>query len=252
MAWLNARPPCQFLIDNSAVVLGLLRGCAYCCAPGRPYAHVWQLVWSKLDDASLVPGVNLDIVKVKAHISKAARGTLDQPQAWQLQVNDVADKWAKAGAYGAEPPGWATAFVFEKLRLPKRALEYIAHFRVAPGKLGTTSLEREKRDRKKAPAARIAKAPQGQTCKAGPRHFDAPCACPHGKGPRSQSFCVQQVWQGGSHPRWEDLLSGHRVRWQPCRQTKCRPYGFLFDLRCVHDVSMERTAAGCPSSPASV
>ena len=50
-------------------------------------------------------GVNLDIAKAKAHIPKAARGKLGQPQAWQLQVHDVADKWAKAGAYGAEPPG---------------------------------------------------------------------------------------------------------------------------------------------------
>ena len=69
--------------------------------PGRPYAHARQLVWSKLDDAGIVPGVNLDVVKVKAHISQAARGKLGQPQAWQLQGNAAADKWANAGAYGA-------------------------------------------------------------------------------------------------------------------------------------------------------
>ena len=48
-------------------------------------------------------------------------------------------------------------FAFEKLRLPKRALEYAAHLRVAVGKLETISLERDKRGRKKASADEVTK-----------------------------------------------------------------------------------------------
>ena len=47
------------------------------------------------------------------------------------ELNELADHWAKAGAELAAPPSWQAADAKAKLHQEKRALEYVAAFRIA-------------------------------------------------------------------------------------------------------------------------
>ena len=47
------------------------------------------------------------------------------------ELNELADHWARAGAELAAPPSWQAADATAKLHQAKRALEYVAAFRIA-------------------------------------------------------------------------------------------------------------------------
>ena len=80
------------VLDNATVVRGLQRGKVYCCAANRPYAHIWRRIWGRLDDMGLVPGVNLQVFKVKSHLTEEQILGLPAAQQSQARLNKVADE----------------------------------------------------------------------------------------------------------------------------------------------------------------
>ena len=136
----------EVVTDCATVVRGLQRGKTWTTASSRPQAHIWMLIWEKLDDLMLVPGDNLTVTKVKAHKTKAAKQQLEQRASRGLHLegtaqarkelrltvlNERADEWAKKGAKLDGPPNFVESSAFEKLDECKGILEYIAHFRAA-------------------------------------------------------------------------------------------------------------------------
>ncbi|CAK0828759.1 unnamed protein product, partial [Prorocentrum cordatum] len=90
------------IIDNAQGVQGLARGRVSCCSAARPYAHVWAVIWDRLDDMGITPGQDLSVVKVASHISHVKRQALPD----ELK---------------------------QELKATKHVLEYIGHFRVLLG-----------------------------------------------------------------------------------------------------------------------
>eukprot|EP00973_Karenia_brevis_P039098 5400099-Karenia_brevis.AAC.1 len=55
-------------IDNDEVLHGMERGRAYCTGASNKYAHIWRLVWAKIDDIGCASiGDAFKLESVKAH-----------------------------------------------------------------------------------------------------------------------------------------------------------------------------------------
>ena len=130
--------------DCSTVVKGLLRGRTWATASGRAQAHLWVMVWDKLDDLGMVPGEHFQVLKVKAHKRRADKDRLEQLASQGLclpgvreagmelqhtRMNEVVDFWAKRGAALAQVPQGKLEAAKEHLDKCKSILEYIAHYR---------------------------------------------------------------------------------------------------------------------------
>ena len=48
----------ELVIDCNGAIKGLIRGRAWATSSGRPWAHLWVLVWDKLEDMNLMPQEN--------------------------------------------------------------------------------------------------------------------------------------------------------------------------------------------------
>ena len=146
----------EIVTDCAAVVRGMQRGRSWATSSARPQAHIWVLIWDRLEALELVPEVNLQVSKVKAHKTAEAKrrleeaasrglhqtGTAEARQALQLTyLNELADKWAKKGARMAGPPSFKVQEAKEKAAECKTILEYVAHFRVGLQGLKTTTWE---------------------------------------------------------------------------------------------------------------
>ena len=146
----------ELVTDCATVVKGLKKGRVWCTASGRPQAHVWLSIWSKLEDMQLVPGQNLMVTKVKAHKKAGDKKKLDQlanqplvvPGAAQARLellhtvlNEKADALAKKGAAHSGPPSWKVEEAKAKLNDAKMVLEFVARFRVELDDLKTTDYQ---------------------------------------------------------------------------------------------------------------
>ena len=125
-------------IDNAEVVRCLSRGRIYSTSAGRQYAHLWKRIWHRLEDIGypVVPGNcaidgRIVIYKVKAHKKKSEMASLSPAERRLCELNELADHWAKAGAELAAPPHWRVVDAKLKLDQAKRALEFVAAFRIA-------------------------------------------------------------------------------------------------------------------------
>ena len=92
-----------------------------------------------LEDADLdgTPGGNLTVTKVKAHRSKKVMEALPPPEKLRADLNVKADLGAKAAAAEQLPDQYRVQLAKEKLHRAKRALEYVAHFRVSLAEEGS-------------------------------------------------------------------------------------------------------------------
>ena len=149
----------EIVTDCATVVRGLRRGRVWATSSARPQAHLWALIWNRLQELELVPEENLAVVKVKAHRTASAKkqleATASRPLGWagtaearttlQLtHLNELADKWAKKGASLSGPPEHRVQAAKEKAADCTGILEYVAHFRVELKGLKTTTWEPEK------------------------------------------------------------------------------------------------------------
>ena len=102
----------EVAIDNLQVVKGLLRGKIFCTAAMTPFAHLWQMVWQKIDDIGLevvaasTGGHQIVVTKVKAHRTTAEKAEMQASELARTALNELADEWAKAGADLQAPPLW--------------------------------------------------------------------------------------------------------------------------------------------------
>ena len=63
----------EIVTDCATVVRGLRRGRVWATSSVRPQAHLWALIWDRLQELELVPEENLAVTKVKAHRTAAAK-----------------------------------------------------------------------------------------------------------------------------------------------------------------------------------
>ena len=90
-------------VDNAEVVHGMQRGSDYCVGHANKHAHLWRLVWAKLDDLGGDRSDWLEVVHVLAHCSQADvdAGTITS---FERAGNACADKLARTQAKSAGPP----------------------------------------------------------------------------------------------------------------------------------------------------
>jgi hypothetical protein len=134
----NALDIRMLCIDNAEVIRCLSRGRVYSTASGRQFAHLWRRIWHRLEDIGYQTALGsapadgkIIICKVKAHRTAVEKANLPSCERRLCELNEVADLWAKVGAKRAAPPPWQVTDVKEKLGQAKRALEYVAAFRIA-------------------------------------------------------------------------------------------------------------------------
>ncbi|CAK0868169.1 unnamed protein product, partial [Prorocentrum cordatum] len=103
---LHATPPVIVHSDSSFVVKGVnLWGREHTTAAGFSWAHLWRLVWDKLDDW----GDGVQVIKVKSHVTQKA--VLEGVQSYRHTFgNKCADEEAKVRAHDRRP-----ALQFQKL-----------------------------------------------------------------------------------------------------------------------------------------
>jgi hypothetical protein len=126
-------------IDNAQVIRCLLKGRLYSTSADRPCAFMWRQIWNKIDDVgcTILEGMRdgtegtLSIVKVDSHRKKREREAMDPAERRRCLMNDVADKHAKLGAAEAAPQAWQVRDANVKLQRAKRALQFVAEFRIA-------------------------------------------------------------------------------------------------------------------------
>ena len=90
-------------VDNAEVVHGMQRGATYCLGHTNKHAHLWRLVWRKLEDFGGNHTDWLEVVHVPAHTSQADvdAGVLSS---FERAGNARADTLARAQAVLAGPP----------------------------------------------------------------------------------------------------------------------------------------------------
>ena len=133
----------EVVVDCSGAIKGLLRGRLWATGSGRPQAHLWVLVWNRLEDLDLMPGRDFDVRKVGAHVKKTEKAKLEGNALRLVMLSELADAKAKEGVNG--PPAHRVLDATEKGKHVQRVLQFIASFRVAFGAGNTTTLERKER-----------------------------------------------------------------------------------------------------------
>ena len=125
----------------AAVIAGLKRGRVWATSSGRPMAHVWVMIWTKLEDLGLEPMRDFAVVKVKAHLKKKRKEQLAGDEKQLVVLNEFADAKAKDGCSGGRGP-LQSKIITAKAALSKgkKALSMVAAFRVGLKKTKTTSL----------------------------------------------------------------------------------------------------------------
>ncbi|CAK0847411.1 unnamed protein product, partial [Prorocentrum cordatum] len=120
-------PEIWVIIDNEAVVDGLLAGRARCCGGGSVAAHLWRRLWGVLEDGQLAPaGENLAVAKIKARVPGAERHAPSVGQRASHVLDDEADKFAKMGAAACPVPTRAAVRAGARSKWAKCVPEYVA------------------------------------------------------------------------------------------------------------------------------
>ena len=96
-------------------------------------------IWDKIADTgcAIVEGMRegrehvIAIVKVDSHRTQKDKSALQPEELRRCRLNDIADKHAKLGSAEAAPPAWQVKDAGDKLLRARRALHFVAEFRIA-------------------------------------------------------------------------------------------------------------------------
>jgi hypothetical protein len=153
-------------VDNEEVGHGIRRGHEYCVGAANKHAHLWRLVWAKLEDLGGTTEQWLSVVHVPGHATQADvdAGLLT---AFERSGNGWADKLARAQSKLAGPPPGVIAEVTRLLATQRCIGLWI-------GEATVRSFAFVEPDTTPAPATRLAPAATV------PRARDPPPAATHG------------------------------------------------------------------------
>lgn len=122
----NCTAPIEIYTDCALVLTGVEKGRRWATHSSRPNADLWAAIWDKLDDIGIGPD-GVQVLKVRAHVSKRRQALEDEETQRLLYANGVADELAKLGAKQGsnEFLAYAIQAMDEEAAKVKGALDFI-------------------------------------------------------------------------------------------------------------------------------